>query len=155
MGLFGGIKNAKFSDGGVYLLDGVYRLEVQALKMIEVRVGKRKAFVAEFKILESSNPARLKGSSVTWMVMMDLDAALGNIKNFMESLIPGLDQVSEEEFETACDESVSEANPLKGHNVRASAWTIKTKKGGDFTKVKYMPDVTSLADMQKEHEAGK
>ncbi len=153
MGLFGGIKGAKYSEGGVYLLDGVYRLEIQSCKTINTR-NKGPAFVSEFKVLESSNPARTVGMSCSWMVMLtgnQAETALGNIKQFLENALPGLDfsKLTDDEGEAAVDTIVSEGNPMKGKLVRCTATTIKTKKNTDFTKVKYMPDSSSATEMAK------
>ena len=79
MGLYGGIKDANHSEGGVYLTPGVYRLEVQALKTIKARAGKS-GFVAEFVILEASGDTKLKpGNTASWMTM-EGDNFLGNVE---------------------------------------------------------------------------
>lgn len=134
---YGKIQEAKFSEGGTYLLPGVYRIEVIACKHIKTRQG-REAFVVELSILESNNPERPPGSTCSWMVMLDQEPALGNIKNFISAAYPCEDsQVSEQ----AVLLIVGEKNPLKGHRARASAVNIKTKnRGTDFTKVKWFED---------------
>lgn len=130
MGRFSGIESASSSEGGVYLLPGAYRLKVDAIKTGTSR-KKRDFFVAEFSILESNNPERPAGTKASWMVMLDLDTALGNIKDFLETLSGG--DVDEEGVELA----VSAANPFAGLEIKASAANVKTKKGTDFTKVQW------------------
>lgn len=156
MGLYGGIKGAKYSEGGVYLKEGVFALEIQSVKSIKTRQG-RNAFVAEYKVLESSNTECQKGTLPSWMVMLDQEPALGNIKQFLEAVmhVQGLkfDNLDEAQSEGVVEEVVSEKNPLKGFKVRASAVNIKTKKGANFTKVKYIPYDTSAAEIEKAHAA--
>ncbi len=53
MGLFGGIKDAKYSEGGVYVVPGLFRFKIKEVKIIETR-AKDKGFVAEFEVLKSS-----------------------------------------------------------------------------------------------------
>lgn len=138
MGLFDKIKDAK-SSLGVYLLPGVYLLEVDNLKQGQARDG-RSFVVAEFKVLESSEPARPIGSKVSWMVMLDKkyeETALGNIKAFLSTLTA----TPEHEVDApGVEMAFSAANPCAGFKIRASASNIKTKaRGVDFTKVAWMP----------------
>lgn len=136
MGLFTGIKNAKSSGGGIYFMPGTYLLECNACKTGETREGKKAFFVAEFTILESSNPERPVGTSVSFMVMMDkyLDTALGNIKQCVAALFG----VAEEAVDEAgVDAIVGADNPAKGARVKATASNIKTRAGKDFTKVMF------------------
>jgi len=147
MGVFGGIDKAKYSEGGIYLLPGVYRLRVDAVKHIKTRTGKE-AFVVEFCVLESSNAQRLPGSSVSWMVTFDKEPALGNVKQFVSTAANcEFDQVTE----AVCEAVVSEKNPLKGANVRCSAVEIMTKANRPFTKVKFLADSIGADGAAKEH----
>ena len=149
MGLFGKIGEAKYSEGGIYLLPGVYRLEIVAVKTLRTRTGKD-GFVAEFKVLESSNAQRLPGSSCSWMVTFDKEPAMGNVKQFLATVLGAeMEQITEAVAEAAC----SEQNPLAGKIVRCSAVEITTKAQRQFTKVKFLKDETSLADIAKEHAA--
>ena len=139
MGIFGKISEAKFSDGGVYLEPGVYRLKIRSCKQIRARAG-FDALVVEFEVVESTNQSRLPGSICSWMVKIDpayLETALGNIKQFM-SAASGLPM--EQITEAAAEICVSDKQPLANRYVRASATNIKTKRGSDFTKVKFFAD---------------
>ena len=149
MGVFGGIKEAKYSEGGVYVKQGVYKLCVTACKQIVTR-KKQDAFVAEFLILESSNPERPVGSAMSWMVIAQPDTPwLGNIKQFLMTVL----ETEEEKIdESVCEFVVSAENPLKDREVRLSAIDIKTKKNADFTKCKYMPLSMSAAEVQSLHQ---
>lgn len=154
MGLFGGIKNAKYSDGGVYILPGVFRLEIQSVIYKKTRKG-QDAFIVEVKVLESNNPERMPGSLCTWMVTLDKEPAMGNIKQFVEVLVPGVnfDARTEQECDDIITNICSQANPLKGHIARAFGTNITTKANRPFTKVKWISDETSAADLAKEAAA--
>ncbi len=138
MGLFGGIKEAKFNSGGVYFEPGSYRVKVAKISSGNTREGSRPFFVAEFTILESSNPKRPAGTSVSWMVMLDKfkETALGNIKGFVSALY-GIAQ--DDVDEAGVEALISAENPGQGKEVLAVASMTKTKKGDDFTKVVFSP----------------
>jgi hypothetical protein len=138
---YGGISEAKFSEGGTYVLPGVYRFKVLACKHIKMRTGKE-AFVVELEVMESTNPERMPGSTCSWMVTLDKEPALGNVKQFITTACACKDdQVNE----AAVLLIVSEQNPLKGTVLRAAATNIKTKAGRDFTKVKWLEDNVGAA----------
>jgi hypothetical protein len=143
MGMFSGIQSAKESAGGAYLKPGVYRLKVLACKAVKKFNGVN-GFAAEFEVLESTCADLLPGSFCSWVAMLNQEPALGNIKAFITAAAACEEsQVTEEAMEII----VGPQNPLKGHEVRASAHNILTKKGGDFTKVKWLPgaDTSALA----------
>lgn len=162
MGLYGGVENAKYSEGGVYLDPGVFLLEIQACKTIKARNGKH-GFVAEFLVKESSGGSKLKpGNAVSWMTM-EGDNFLGNVKNFAAHAVAcftgttdvDLDGVTEEAIESMVAESGPNPNPLKGTQIRASAVNVKTKKGTDFTKVKWIPFLAESAEVEAAHAENK
>lgn len=144
MGLFGGIDNAKYTDGGVYLTAGIFRLKIKALKTLRTRTGKD-AFVAEFETVESTSTKHIPGSDVSWMVTFDKDSALGNIRQFLSATVNKTIEAITEAVAQACltavdANNVVTSNPLSGFFVRAQAFDIKTRAGKDFTKVKYSTD---------------
>jgi hypothetical protein len=61
-----GAARANLNTGGIYFEEGTYLVEVQAVKMQEVRNGE--AFIVETTILESTNPTRTPGMNVSWYV---------------------------------------------------------------------------------------
>lgn len=137
MGVFGGIKEAKYSEGGVYLKPGVYRLQITACKYLHTRTGKD-AFVVEMKVLESTNAERQPGSTCSWMVTLDKEPAMGNIKQFLMCAVPCAESdIDEKVVEYVVQES---ANPLAGKIVRCSATDIMTKANRPFTKCKFFLD---------------
>lgn len=157
MGIFGGIKEARYSEGGVYLLPGVYRLQVVVCKQLRTRTQKD-AVVVEFKVLESSTPERPVGSSVSWMLTFDKEPAMGNFKQFLGVALKWINPAATEDMidESVCEYASGPANPLGGIAanptatpptpaitpviIRCSAANTKTKANRDFTKVKYFVD---------------
>lgn len=134
MGLFSGIDKASYSENGVFFLPGNFVVEVLKCKSGTTR-KKVDFFLAEVRILQSSNPERPVGSKVTWFVSIVPDtSALGNIKNF----IAVASDIDEKEVDDAGAEMVvSDAQPLNGTLLRASAVNLKTRADRDFTKVSW------------------
>lgn len=144
-GLFSGMEKAQYFDSGKYVAPGLYKTEVQRVKQGVTR-QKRPFFVVEMKVLETSNKEHPVGTDMTWMAMLDQDAALGNIKHFISiAADKPLEAVTEEDAE----EAVAEENPFAGITLRVMAVNILTKAKKDFTKVKFLPGDTSAADAQR------
>lgn len=148
MGIFDGIGGAQYFESGVYVKPGLYKVSVNKVKQFTTR-KKKPAFVVELKVLESSN---LKdhpvGTDMTWMVMLDQDAALGNVKHFIS--VAGdtpIADVTAADAEDAC----GEGNPLEGVELRLTAVNVLTKAKTDFTKCKFMPATMSAADAASAH----
>ncbi len=139
MGLFGNIgdKSIKSNGGGVFFEPGTYALECRANKTGKTREG-RPFFVAEFNILESTNPLRPAGTGVSWMVMMDknLETALGNIKGYVASLF---DMAEENVDEAGVEALIAADNPGSGLKCRATVSTVKKRNGDPFTKPVFAP----------------
>lgn len=137
MGIFSGIEKAKATEGGVYVLPGVYRFRILALKQGRARAGWN-FFVAEFLVLESSNPDRPVGSVCSWMVKMDpanLETALGNIKRFASiATDTAVDLIDEPGLEML----TSAENPCAGVDIRCSAVNTLTRAKKDFTKCTWL-----------------
>ena len=150
MGIFDKIGNAQYFESGKYVSPGLYKAEIQKVKQAATR-QKRPFFVVEMKVLESSN---LKdhplGTDMSWMVMLDQDAALGNIKHFL-AVATGtpINEVSAKDAEDSC----AEDNPLGGTEIRLMAVNITTKAGNPFTKCKFIPASMSAGDAAVEHAA--
>ena len=159
MGLYGKISEAKYSDGGVYLKKGVFRLEI--LKVLHKTTRQNKeAFIAEFKVLESTNTELLPGCVCSWMVTLDKEPALGNIKQFLSEAMStparsvDMSEIVEQIVEFVIAETGPKSNPLKGTIVRAAAVDIMTKANRPFTKVKFIRDAAGAAAAQEEHAKG-
>lgn len=140
MGVFGGIKGAKYSEGGNYVKPGVHRFKIICCKHIKTgaHTGSKDAFVAEMETLEST--VHTPGEIVSWMAMVHQSPAMGNILNFLLAALPQ-EAKPEDIDETVVEYAVNEAeNPLKDCIVRCSAANTKTKANRDFTKCKFIRD---------------
>lgn len=133
MGLFSGIEKASFSEGGIYLLDGNYVLEVMELKSGTSR-QRVDFFVAECRILQSTNPERKIGTVVSWWVGLKVDTpALADVRRFL-AVAGECDDTDVDD--AAAEMAVSDEQPFKGRVLRAAATTITTSKlKRPFTKV--------------------
>lgn len=133
---FSGIENASSTTRLPNFRPGVYTLEVQAFKLVNSR-SKGKMFIGEFKVLESSgSQANEVGTSVSQVIKMSLDSALGNIK----TIAAAVSGEPEKNITAAmCEALVGDKNPAKGVKVKAEASLTKTKAGNDFVLIKYAP----------------
>lgn len=141
--MFAGIESARMSTGGVYPLNGAYLLEINAVKSGQTR-KKIDFFVAEFKILESDNPRRAKGTEMSWMCTMDKEPALGNIKAFVAA---STGCSSDDVDEAGVLAIVSAENPLKGTKIRLMATEVTTKSGKPFTRCTFEYVPVTAADV--------
>lgn len=135
MGLFENIENASISEGGNYLNDGDYLLEVDKVISKKTRKGPH-AYIVELKVLESNQPKNRPGSKASYVTTNAQDMFLGNVKAFVAAVCDvDVSEVDEEAAEVTCNEK----NPLKGKRVRDQVFTVKTKAGKDFSKHKWSP----------------
>lgn len=136
MSMFDGIETARSSEGGVYFKPGVYRTKVLACKSLKTRKGIG-AFVVETELLSSTEPSLPAGTLCSWVVTLDKEPALGNIKSFIAA---AMHTETKDVTAAAVDMVVSAGNPLKDVILKVSAQNIKTKAGTDFTKITWLPD---------------
>jgi len=136
MGMFSGIEEAQVSKGGSYLHHGPQGFCDGVAKIIRCASGQTRKkvdfFVAELEILESTNPNQPKGFKCSYMITMDKDAALGNLKQFAS--VAG--ETEENEVDEAGVEAICSAdNPLEGVLIGFHAFNKPTQAGNDFTRV--------------------
>lgn len=140
MGQFSGIEQAQVGQGGVYFLEGLYKVEMLRVFTMRSRKGDD-LFIAETKILESDQEERRVGTTCSWVVSMKQDAAMGNIKGFIAAangIDPNdKDKVDAEVTEEAAEFVVSAENPLKGVTMGLECVPIKTRAGNPFTLHKW------------------
>jgi hypothetical protein len=133
---FDGIEGARVSEGGVYFKPGAYKARILSVKALKDRKGVG-TFVVECELLESSEAALPKGTVCSWVVKLDKEPALGNIKSFAAAA----NGVQPKEVTAkAIELIVSAGNPLRDTVMKVSASNIKTKSGSDFTKVTWQAD---------------
>lgn len=148
MGIFDGIENAEHFAGGKYVRPGLFLAEILKVKQAKTRKS-IPFYVVEMKVLESSDVKEHPiGTTMSWMVMMNQDAALGNIKHFVSV---ATDMPIKEVQASDAEDSCSEDNPLAGIKLRVMAVNIKTKADKDFTKCTFMPESVSAADATAAH----
>jgi hypothetical protein len=129
MGLFSKVAVADPSSGGIYPLPGNYTVAIDALKETENFNGDE-VFVAELKVLKSTNPARPVGSSMSWVASFKHKSSAGNVKAFYVALFP-----DEELDEAGLKATVSAEQPCHGMLLDLEAVNILTKVNKtDFTK---------------------
>lgn len=122
------------NEGGVYPVPGVYPvLFCDVIKMMTSRKGDD-LFIAELDILESQVDERRAGTRMSWVVNFKHDAAPGNVKLFLASLMDiNPDEVDADGAKFAC----SPDNPCHGRLIRLEATNTVTKAGNDFTLCKW------------------
>ncbi len=132
MGRFDKVKDApKYNDGGVWFEEGNYLVRVDKIKCQDNR-KKIEQFFVETTILESDNPKRKPGSQASAMSQETWDTYYSWIKHTLSVMTPcDEDQIDNAGVEAA----VSEDNPFQGTIVALQATNVKTKAGGEFTKI--------------------
>ena|SRR5579885_1275578 len=128
-GKFSEMRNAKATVGGVYLLPGIFLVEIQRCKSDVTRRGIGN-YIVEFRIVESTCADRAVGSTASWYQGLDKEGVFGRIKSFLMA-VNGVEEheLSDDEWEKAAEESVSEANPLAGARVRVQVTEATSKAG--------------------------
>jgi hypothetical protein len=140
---FKDVKDAKYSEGGVFFQPGSYLVRVDKVKLGETRKGKG-FLVVETTILESDCPGLKSGAFCSWMIMEEWDTYMGYVKHFASVANEiEMDDVDEE----GCDLMVSEENPCGGTLLRCVGVNSPGDSGKDFTKVKW--SVATPADTKK------
>jgi hypothetical protein len=136
MGLFDDIGKVQAAGGSRYLTPGNYTCEVQALKVIESQKRRgQQFFVAELAVVDCDNGEFGPGECASWVVNMDHQSALSNIKGFAMAL--DTDSSDSSITPQVMEELVSGDNPAAGIKVRGFLYNVKTKAGKDFTKANW------------------
>lgn len=141
MGIFGKATKDRQSGGGNWWKAGSYLAKITK---VEFRNGhKGQSYIVECEVLASNNPAVLVGETRSQVIKMDKESASGNIGSFVCvccALLSGknLDnpdacEIEESDIEASCGPD----QPFVGLEVAVEAVDIKTKAGGDFTKIIY------------------
>lgn len=147
MSIFKGLKQASASMDANYERPGHYFMLIDKCKTGTSR--KKDEFCAiektVLKVLDDDNGAGHKpGESVTHMIMMKHDSALGNIKAFIAGVMdidPEEIDVAEAEAIFADENNTKHDQPLAGTVVECKNRNIKTKSDTDFTRITYVRSV--------------
>lgn len=122
-------------------------LYINACKKIKSQANNDKLFIVELDVLESKVEDRAPGSSMSWIVNLKHQPALGNIKGFLAAALG----IPEDKIDAkVADAAVSAENPFHGRLIKCEAIEIKTQKTKqDFTKCKWSE---IAADQQERSE---
>lgn len=151
-GFFKGVRDAKIYGSGNPLGIGLYELEITACIDKDL-LGGGKAFIVEFKVLKSTNPAHPVGTRASWFQSLKLhEVAFPAIKLFMFAAL-GKDarrDAAEIEkdilpnIEALLDASCAEG-ALDGYRVKCEVWNKKTKTDNDFSVHTFSPYESSTS----------
>jgi len=137
------VKDNKSTQGGKYFSEGNYLCQIIESKMIETRQS-GPAFVVNFKIITSDNENLKPGQEAAFFVMMNKDAALGNVNYFMGAAYSMVGEVNGEPFDPdndltdeLCNYAISDENPFAGYYLNVYAYDVETRNGGTFTRHKF------------------
>jgi len=134
MGIFSGVDTSSGRRGGRYIAPGKYELEISELKTIQSQKNAgTEFFVAEMLVKSASEETGYQvGDSVSWTANSNHPSAADNITSFFTAALnAGAGDITA----AVCQDACGAGQPLRGMVVRASAYTVKTKSGGDFTVV--------------------
>lgn len=132
MSMFSGITEVSSSQGGQWVKPGKHHFKITALKS-PPRLRAGQCFIAELKVISSTNPDYTEGQSVSWVrnITKHKEMALGDVKAFIAAALNiKEDQVNEE----IADGVVAPDQPLKNYEVLCEAFNRPTKDGGEFTR---------------------
>ncbi len=139
---FDNIENAKATEGGNWVRDGRYQVELGVIKMVTNR-SKVEMLAIESTVTvvvdNNGGSGHRVGEEIVHFLKVANDSFLGNSKQFISaSLGCHADAVGVEQANTV----ISDEQPLAGIVVEFTAQTIKTKANKDFTKVMYLGYIT-------------
>jgi hypothetical protein len=113
MGIFGEVKNAQVTGGGVYFLEGRYpRVRLAAAKIVNSVQGSGVFAVGEFEIIESNVAARPAGTKASHVIgMSGTQAKMGavNVRKFANALFGLPADASADELEACASDLVGRA----------------------------------------------
>jgi hypothetical protein len=136
MGAFAGIEKTTTYKNAPFLEPGQYDLAVKSVSLVtSKKLPARNFFVAEFDVVSSTCDKFATGDLVSWLVDMSHgETSLSNIKAFAASV---MDCDEAEIDEPTMERLIGPDQPATGARVKANAFTIKTRSGSDFTKVRW------------------
>lgn len=135
MGIFAGAENARTSDRNPYIPDGVHLVKVLSCRSGQSEMEGYAYVVVNVEVIETSSTYP-PGTILSWFNPIKKNhPGLGNFAQFVATATEAdVKEVNEEVCEYAC----SGKQPLAGKIMKAVGAPIKTKSGGDFTKVTWV-----------------
>lgn len=136
MSLFEGIQSSQVYGSGNYITQGTHELEIHEVSTFESSQHPgRFYFCVESDVLTSTSDAHNPGERVTWLVNMQQPSSLSNCLSFALAL--DKNATSADIDEATMEKICGAEQPARGIRVRALAHNVKTRAGGDFTKVSW------------------
>jgi hypothetical protein len=141
MGIFSKATTARQTGGGNWWKAGKFRGKISKVEYRDGHTGK--SYIVECEVLSSNNPAVIVGETRSQVIKLDKASADGNIGSFMAVCLAvhsgqHLDNPDVIKFdESDIEASVGPDQPFVGLEVEIEAIDIKTRAGGDFTKIMY------------------
>ena len=157
--LFGGLKNAKVSERGIWLKEGSYVVRVKRAIYKKTR-SKGDAFILEFTVEQSEYDAKKKkaieslgntpyslvelekllpnqvGSTASWyQSLVDIDIGFGSLKGFAANILG--EKPEDPEFIELVEgflNAVVTDGVINGKLIPVEVVTVKTKKDVDFSR---------------------
>jgi len=144
MSAFAGIEKTRVYQNAPYLTPGQYELVIRSMSLVDSKKKRgQQFFVAEFDVMSTTAPEFKSGDLVSWLVDMDHgETSLSNCKAFASAV---LDCDEEQIDEATMLKLVGPEQPAAGVKIKANAFTIKTKGGNDFTKIRWDSVTTTAA----------
>jgi hypothetical protein len=144
MGLYDGVNDAPTSTGGQYFKPGQYRMRVQSVTEITSRKNVP-FFVVESVVVRTTCESYKPGSTISWLVNMNSDWALSNVKEFAQAC--GGD-MSASVAGSDIEAMVSPEQPAIGVEVDVDAITRTSRAGNEWTQARWRPagTLTEVAD---------
>ena len=139
MSVFDSIENASFSEGGNYLHQGAYDLEIVKVKLGKTR--KNNNFVAvDVKILGTTSDMRI-GEIGNWFTSDMHDSFLGNVKQFCVALLSASGPIDPSSINSAVVEGIckDDGAAIVGSRIRLQVTMVPTQKGGTFSRHTWLP----------------
>ena len=142
MGMFSGIKDAKANFGSNYEREGQYLMMIRRVKLGQNR-GKEWFVAVEKVCLDMIDPGKEPKPHTVGEQCSHLLCDYGPSKDSFlpnyKAMIMGVMGVTETDVdEETCDLITSDEQPLAGMIVQMQNHNIVTKKGTDFTKIRYV-----------------
>lgn len=136
MGIYDGIDKAEVSSGGQYFKPGQYRMRIQSVSEITSRKNIT-FFVVESVVLDTTCEDYQPGATISWLVNMSNDYALGNVKEFAQALGGDMSlQITGADIEKL----ISDEQPAAGHDIDVDAITRVSRAGHEWTQARWRPN---------------
>lgn len=144
MGVFSNFKNAKATGGSRnYLKHGEHDIRVTNAKFDTSRKGVN--FFAMEGVVESTDstdPTMQPGQRVNWSTHADKDAYEGNVKQFFMAAFnfneQQVEEMSEEDFDTAMDEMTGSQQAAVGRLMHASCRDTVSKENNNYVATQWL-----------------